>query len=489
MARTLPVEILFLLLDELEYTSDQLPLLQVCRNWNVALCARVYSRIKFWSHENILPLAESLQRNPRLRPFVQELHCPFLHSREDDESGFYNGALFHKLLQSFTDTDNELVAWEKKLDEMDCFAWLAVLLVLLPNLRLLDLEWTWCGMDTEAAVWAVSRIASNPPKDSLPLQKLQNVSARAIDANERFSIKQFIPFLTLPSMQALHLDGCFDIDTSADRGDVFEIPLELRPAISPIRELSLQESNFDSGLCELISAFAQLERFEYQHTNIAEVNENHRNYRCHNFRDALLCQKRSLRELRLNDVGVTKSIGIEEFSDEYSDDIQESKAQAWFGSLVEFRVLRELRMPVYNLLDSVEGSEPSMPLDKILPRSLEILVLTKVDDMEYSMLENQLRRLLAVRHQQFPSLRKILLQTFQLEVVNYDEMRWEEYNREEYNLEVPERAKTVFADVASSCKEQGIVFDFSRYGDHEIVANGQVVREANEFSSEAGQFD
>ncbi|BCS21911.1 uncharacterized protein APUU_30136S [Aspergillus puulaauensis] len=470
MARNPPVEILFLLLDELEYTSDQLPLLQVCRNWNIALCAQV------------------LQRNPRLRPLVQELHCPFLHSREDDESGFYNRALFHELLQSFTDTDNELVAWEKKLDEMDCFAWLAVLLVLLPNLRLLDLEWTWCGVATETTVWAVSRIASKSPQGSLPLQKLQKVSTRASDMNDRFSIKHFIPFLTLPSMQALHLDGCIDIDTPDDRGDVFEIPLELRPGISPIRELSLQESNFDNGLRELIPAFAQLERFEYQHTNIAEVNENHRNYRCHNFRDALLCQKRSLRELRLNDVGVTKSIGIEEFSDEYSDYIQESKAQDWFGSLVEFIVLKELRMPVYNLLGSVDGSEPSISLDKILPPSLETLVLTKVDFTDYSMIEGQLWRLLAARHQQFPSLRKILLQTFQLEVVDYDETRWEEYDREEYDLEIPERARTVFAGVASSCKEQGIVFDFSRYGDHEVVANGEVVREVNEIYSQTRQF-
>ena len=105
------------------------------------------------------------------------------------------------------------------------------------------------------------------------------------------------------------------------------------------------------------------------------------------------------------------------------------------------------------------------------------------------MLEGQLRRLLDARHQQFPNLPKILLQTFQLEIVNSDEMCWKEYNRKGYNLKVPERAKAVFAGVASSCKDQGLVFDFFEYGDPQIVANGKVMRDANEFFSTADDLN
>lgn len=494
MANNLPAEILFQLVDEFEYTDDQVRLLRVCRSWNVILCANVYSRIKLWGNNKVLRFAEGLQRNPRIRPLVQEVRCPSLLASDDDESGFYNRALFHELLQSFADTDNEVAAWEKKLDQENGFAWLAVLLLLLPNLQFLGLEWKWWPEDNDTILWTVSRIASKSPQVGLPLQKLQKVSVTIFDSNDRFSVRRFIPFLTLPSMQALHLEGCFEtdrsegLDPSEESGGSFEIPFEIRPRTSPIRELSLLDSNFVTGLCELLPAFTQLERFEYQHTNVLDSGENHANFRCHRFRDPLLSQRQSLRELRLNDVGVTKLIGIEDYEGHYDEDIEESKEQAWFGSLDEFTALKELRMPVYNLLNSVDGAEPSVSLDKLLPRGLEILALTKVDFTHYQMLEGQLRCLLA-EHQRFPSLRKILMQTFQLEIANCDLTRWEYDNRKEYTLEVPERARISFAGVSSSFKEQGIDFDLIKYGDHEIVADGKVMYEANEFCSEADHLD
>ncbi|OJI99713.1 hypothetical protein ASPVEDRAFT_81308 [Aspergillus versicolor CBS 583.65] len=492
MANNLPTEILFQLLDEFEYTDDQVRLLQVCRSWNVILCAKVYSRIKLWGDNKVLRFAEGLQRNPRLRPLVQELDFPCLSGSDDDESGFYDRALFHELLQSFADTDNEVAAWEKKLDQENGFAWLAVLLLLLPNLQVLDVQWAWKPEDNDRLLWTVSRIASKSPQVGLPLQKLQKVSVTIFDSHDRYSVKQFIPFLTLPSMQALHLEGCFEfdrsegLDPSEESGGSFEIPFEIRPRTSPIREISLLDSNILTGLCELLPGFTQLERFVYQHTNVVDSTENLANFRCHRFRDPLLSQRQSLRELRLNDIGVTKR--TDDDDDFFYKDIEEPKQQAWFGSLDEFTALKELRMPVYNLLDSVDGAEPSVSLDKLLPRGLEILALTKVDFTHYGMLEGQLRRLLAER-QRFPSLRKILLQTFQLEIANCDLTRWEYDNRKEYTLEVPERAKISFAGVSSSFKEQGIDFDLIKYGDHEIVADGKVMYEANELCSEADHLD
>lgn len=164
--------------------------------------------------------------------------------------------------------------------------------------------------------------------------------------------------------------------------------------------------------------------------------------------------------LRLNDMGDSRF--LDEIDEEDEEFLQENRVlneQAWFGSLAEFEVLQRLKIPVRNLLDSTDGKEPSISLDDVLPPSLEILVLTKLDYVEYSMLEGQLRRLLACKATRFPKLEKILLQPFQLEAIG------REFKEELCNCSVPERAKTVFADVSNSCQLQGIEFGFMEYID------------------------
>lgn len=475
MASFLPIEILLLILDELKETKDCLRLLQVCRHWNKALFNKVYSSIEI-EPETLLPLAETLQKNPRLKSLVYELHIPDCVSFESDEPQFYNRTLFHEFLESFTDNNEELTKWEEKLDTRDVHSWLAVVLISLPNLRHLGLNWQGLPV-VESTLWAVSKIASKSPKEDLPLQHLRILSSGPDELRMNCPTKQFIPFLKLPSMRALHLNGVVDIDDGGVENSIFNIPFDLPRRVSPVRELVLLGSSIQCGLPETIAACAHLEHFEYQHHNQLDCVEEYRNYRCRPFRAALLPQKESLRVLRLNDVGVTKRIGESE-SDAglYETDIWESKAQAWFGSLVDFVALKELRMPVRNLLDSTAGKEPYSALSEILPSGLEVLVLTKVDFIEYSMLEGQLRRFLGGREQQFPGLRKITLQTFQMEVVPGKEMSWGEIN-----WRAPRRAETVFANVRSICEEQGVEFSFAHYGDFQVLANGQVLHDTNEF--------
>lgn len=477
MAATLPNEILLFVLDGLEENKDRLQLLQVCRHWNTALLAKVYSSIELSEPETLLPFAEALQKNLRLKSLIYELRIPNCYGDHFDEPEFYNRTLFHEFLESFTDNDEELTKWEEKLAIRDTYSWLAVVLISLPNLQHLDLRWGGDGPDTESTLWVVSKIANKSPKEELPLQHLQMLSVRDEDIKENFPAKEFIPFLKLPSMRALHLSGVVDSDDGENEDSMFSIDFNLSRRLSPVRELVLQSSNIQRGLPEFITACAHLEHFEYQHHNQANWGEDYRNYRCRPFRAALLSQKESLRVLRLNDVGVTMRIGeLGDDADIYGDDIRESKAQAWFGSLVEFVALKELRMPVRNLLDSTAGMEPNLALSEILPSGLETLVLTKVDFAEYSMLEGQLRRLLSVREQQFSGLREILLQPFQMEVVPSGEMC-----REERNLVVPKRAQTVFAGVRNICKEHGVEFGFTHYGDRQILVNGQVIEDTDEF--------
>lgn len=336
------------------------------------------------------------------------------------------------------------------------------------------MNWGGSGLYTANILWAVSKIASKSPREGLPLQHLRKLSAGSEDVQENFPVQEFIPFLKLPSIEALHLTCINDCDGGIEEDSTFSVSFNLPHGVSPVRKLVLRRSNIMTGMPEFIAACAQLEHFEYQHSNQAEYCEVYRNYQCRPFHAALSAQKESLRLLRLNDIGVTKEL-------DWEDDHQ-SKAQAWFGSLVEFVALKELRMPVRNLLDSTAGKEPNMALSEILPSGLEVLILTKVDFVEYSMLEGQLRDLLGVKEQQFPHLRKVSLQTFQMEVVP-----GEEICQKTRNWGISKRAEMEFKDVGSICAEHGVEFSFLHDGDYQILANEQVVDDTDDIVGRAGR--
>ncbi|KAJ5554224.1 hypothetical protein N7513_004183 [Penicillium frequentans] len=472
MTPFLPNEILLLVLDGLEETQDRVRLLQVCRHWNTALSAKVYSSLEIIFPELLFEFAEALQKNPRLRLLVHELRIPNFFVHYCDEHRVYSRALFHKFLESFTDNDEVLAELEERLNMNDTSAWLAVVLISLPNLQHLDLSWGSDGLHTVSTLWAVSKIASKSPRKDLPLQHLQKLSAEYVATKENYHIREFIPFLKLPSMQEVHLSYVLDWDHGVKEDSIFGVSFNLPQGISPVRKLVLRESNIAHGMPEFIAACAHLEYFEYQHSNQVEWAEKWRSYRCRPFHAALSTQKESLRVLRLNDIGATK--------ESEWDDNDKAKGSAWFGSLVEFVALKELRMPMRNLLDSTAGKEPNMDLSEILPSGLEVLVLTKVDFVEYSMLEGQLGRLLGVKEQQFSQLRKVSLQTFQMEVVE-----GEEICKKIKNWGIPKRAEMVFKGVKSSCEEHGIEFSFVLDGDYQILADGQVVDDTDDYGRRA----
>ncbi|KAJ9299845.1 hypothetical protein DTO271G3_2729 [Paecilomyces variotii] len=472
MAADLPPEILLLILDALEETSDRFGLLQVCRNWNTALISKVYSSVKVRFPEvYMVPFAETIQKNTRLRSTLRELIFPIFYS-DSYGANYYNASLFRGFLESFTDSAEELKRWEELLDERETTAWLAVVLLSLENLQHLDIE--WCSYCSEPTVGAVTKIANKTTSlldRPFPLQHLEKLTIRADDVHDENPVCDFAPFFKLPAMRALHLKAVHEepMERSEQYRD-FWIPLSLEPGCSPVRELIVNDSNCRHGMAEFIASCANLERFEYQHRNQALFQDTYLSYRCHPFHAALLTQKHSLQVLRLNDIGITKWVSYDEA------DIQEARRHAWFGSLADFTALRELRMPVRNLLQSTKGQEPNQSLVEILPPSIEYLCLAKIDMIEYTMLESQLRRLLDVRGKRFPNLQKIVLQLFQMEVFPGEE----EVRLKQKNWGVPPRAKEVFADTRSICEQQGVEFSFVNDGDYQILVDGKVVRDTND---------
>ncbi|KAJ9202662.1 hypothetical protein C8Q69DRAFT_448693 [Paecilomyces variotii] len=440
MAATLPPEILLLILDALAETSDRFGLLKVCRNWNTALVSKVYSSVKvtFFPEVYIVPFAQAIHKNTRLRSTVRELILPNFYA-DSYGASHYNASLFRGFLESFTDSAEELKRWEELLDVRETTAWLAVVLLLLK----------------------ISNTSTYTGANSAP--SLQ--SGRA-DGIHEYPVCDFAPFFKLPAMRALHLSGVHEAHVERfEKYRDFWIPLSLEPGCSPVREIIVNNSNCKHGMAEFIASCANLERFEYQHRNQALYERTYLSYRCHPFHTALLTQKQSLQVLRLNDIGIAKWVLFEEA------DNPEARRHAWFGSLAEFTALRELRMPVRNLLQSTEGQEPNQSLVEILPPSIEYLCLAKTDMIEYTMLESQLRRLLDVRGQQFPNLQKIVLQLFQMEVFPGEE----EVRLKQKNWGVPPRAKEAFADIMSICKQEGVEFSFVNDEDYQILVDGKVM--------------
>lgn len=397
---------------------------------------------------------------------------------QSPESGFYDPGVFRDFIEQFMDSKDEEGEWEERLDVNDGFSWISLILLLVPNLQYLNMRWTNRRLD-QTVPWIVDKMANRSPAEALPLQRLRKVSANSGDIRDNSHIDRFIPFLKLPTLYTLQLAGMHD-DTSNQQPPFYfnqGLKLQLKPGRLEVRELSFRGCNFQHGLSELLSACARLESFEYQHCNQVQWGHTQRGFRCRAFREGLLSQKHCLRVLRLNDVGVTRLHDIYE-DEEFLQESRVFNEQAWFGGLAEFEALESLRIPVWNLLDSTDGEEPGMPLDEVLPPGLETLVLTKVDCIDYSMLERQLKRLLQCKATRFPKLKTILLQPFQLEVIG-------QFQPGKGNWGVPERAKTVFADVAKSCKLQGIDFGFSEDGDYVIVADGVVVDETD---NDSGRF-
>ncbi|OJJ05852.1 hypothetical protein ASPVEDRAFT_87184 [Aspergillus versicolor CBS 583.65] len=288
-------------------------------------------------------------------------------------------------------------------------------------------------------------MANRSPEDDLQLQNLRKVSVKSGDIQDNFHVDRFITFLRLPSLDTLHLAGIHNDDSK-----------QLPPFYSDRYSLLVPGS-------------------EYQYCNQVKWGRTYRSFRCRAFHEGLLSQTDCLRVLRLNDVGVTRLRDTCE-DEEFLQENRASNEQAWFGGLTGFESLESLRIQVWNLLDWTDREEPGMPLDEVLPPGLETLVLTKVDYIDYAMLAGQLKRCLRCKATQFPRHKMILLQPFQVEVIGGG------FQPGQGNWGVPELAKTVFPDVAKSCKLQGIDFGFWEDEDYVIVADGVVVDETDNYS-------
>jgi hypothetical protein len=93
----------------------------------------------------------------------------------------------------------------------------------------------------------------------------------------------------------------------------------------------------------------------------------------------------------------------------------------WFGSLVDFTALKEVRVRLPNLLDIRYQNEPTTPLMECLPSSLETLYIEECEERYLGMLVSQLQAVIKNRRTRFPQLRRVDIEGAFLNVSSDDD--------------------------------------------------------------------
>ncbi|KAK2762717.1 hypothetical protein FQN54_000891 [Arachnomyces sp. PD_36] len=371
---------------------------------------------------------------------------------------YYDAGLLRDVVRLVAKDGPDLKKWEIRLNWGDEDAWLALLFLILENLKSLDLSY---GVSPYIFRAVEAIVRPDPEKEDkiMALQSLESINFWTEHKSlYTFCARGFAPFYLLPSMKVFRSTKVQEeqdyshernpeYDSDNEESNVWEkyltLPypdsnLELPARTSPVREIVLEQSNCRHGFAEFITACAGLERFEYQHSNEAVHQNLYFNLRPRAFYRPLLTQRETLRVLRFNDLGVTKN--LEGREEDWNGTGTQETIESWFGSLVEFTALRDI----------------------------EVLCLAKVDREDYELVVRELMELLAGG---FISLRKVIVQLYQLELFDGEE----EECYEPVNFGVPQFAVDAFKRVGDSCLEKGVEFCLADDGEHQIVKGTEVV--------------
>ncbi|KAL2812750.1 hypothetical protein BJX63DRAFT_396013 [Aspergillus granulosus] len=404
----LPAELILAITGQVFDVKDRLSLLRVCRHWRAILLDVVYSALEI-NTPQICNLVHALLVYPHLSTSILNVTVLGWHEPSGCAGQESLNADVQGLLDEIAESPKEINDWREELLREEQGSWLALLLVLAPNL--ISISWDY----TRPSPWVtvvVSRAAlKGPPFDTRPaLRYLQSVEIRDMEydePSEYTSFYQVMPFFHLPSMRSMSLEnvkdfGPFEADLSllhCDQGAT-----RAASGTSTIEILILPaRCNLSSGAMDFIMSCANLRKFVYQHDN--EIDEHiHRDFRPQQFHNALLSQKHSLEVLHLNDMGDV-SCGLDET---WEDDAE--PADRWFGSFAEFAKLWDLRVRVRNLFNlHPKDRHHDIVLKEVLPGSLKWLHLTDCDEEHCSVLVGGILDLLGDRQELFLDLEQIFV--------------------------------------------------------------------------------
>ncbi|PYI03543.1 hypothetical protein BO78DRAFT_193889 [Aspergillus sclerotiicarbonarius CBS 121057] len=449
------------------------PFLRVCRRFYTLFLRQLHREVRL--HSGAIPMVgktiyppsmmeiiENTCRNADIAAATQVLTVESWFVGQPRGMAFTaDPVILETLLQSAQLSPDQESWWREALDASYYDAWLALLLLRLPNLRKLEIKNMAPGSPYLQSI--LTRLAD--PNDPLTgLSQLSELTITPPMFNHEFFLSDFVPFTQLPSMRKFHIVGALDHyppppagvweDNDAPRDNSSPPPTTPRthPFNSPsnLTRITLRASSAITTLPTLLPHLPHLQSLTYNHHDPA-------------------LHKAALESIRdcAKAAGLNPSmgLGISAAQARYLENISNtntlnpsvllpaltaarSSLQSLFistthvirqnpreirtqdlpgipiGDLRDFQSLRILRMRVENLLPVERHEDRTVKttqstLWEVLPPSLEALYLEECDRAILPEIVDQLRQVVQSReqerdkHQQstlFPVLKTVVLQ-------------------------------------------------------------------------------
>ncbi|KAH2537058.1 hypothetical protein KXW97_006436 [Aspergillus fumigatus] len=360
MPPSLSNDILLLIGEFLEDHQDRYNLLFVCRHFHGLFRRLVYRYAALKDCSQTRSFLSAALRHPELARAVRALDL----SGWRTHSEAYEGTsvtvdemeVFRNWAQEISHSDEEYIQWEQDLQQDVAEAWMALLLPLVRNVQQLRLVY---------------------PKENKYLDRMMQ---RAVQREK--------PFDTQPAFRALRQVSLGHLDDTLDSKGTYAPSQSIRWLNRPLRMSSRNQSKSKSKSksTSIVAACSAIRSFKYQHSDDHLLAEG---YQPAAFYRSLSASKHTLHTLWLDSCGVHLPFTMTGANETHEE---------WFGSLADFKSLKDVRIRLPNLLDIRYQAEPSVPLTELLPAGVESLYVEGCKENSLAMLVNQLRTLLSARH-------------------------------------------------------------------------------------------
>ncbi|KAH1589902.1 hypothetical protein KXX25_004660 [Aspergillus fumigatus] len=397
MPPSLSNDILLLIGEFLEDHQDRYNLLFVCRHFHGLFRRLVYRYAALKDCSQTRSFLSAALRHPELARAVRALDL----SGWRTHSEAYEGTsvtvdemeVFRNWAQEISRSDEEYIQWEQDLQQDVAEAWMALLLPLVRNVQQLRLvypkENKYLDRMMQRAVQREKPFDTQPAFRALRQVSLGHLDD-TLDSKGTYAPSQVLPFFQLPSMRAVAVDSVVE-STSADEQPQPEQEQEQEQEQEPsptssVSEIVLNSSSGANGMTSIVAACSAIRSFKYQHSDDHLLAEG---YQPAAFYRSLSASKHTLHTLWLDSCGVHLPFTMTGANETHEE---------WFGSLADFKSLKDVRIRLPNLLDIRYQAEPSVPLTELLPAGVESLYMEGCKENSLAMLVNQLRTLLSARH-------------------------------------------------------------------------------------------
>lgn len=408
MQLALPNDVLLLIGEQLEQKADRWNLIFVSRHFHDLFLPLVYRNVSINHWQDANSFLHAILKRPALARAARELDLTDWHAKsvsDDDCNQIQSSTALRIWLDAVSFSTLESDQWAQYLGQGLSDAWVALILPLLSQLRNISLAYMTNSPYLDRIMQRA--VDCEKPFSVQPFRHLREVSLHHredLDHNERvdnaggetqLSSTLLLPFFQLPSVRTITANSVVDPSSITPRSEGSTDDETPRLGFSSITDIDLRASSGNHGMETLVSSCADLRSFKYQHSDSHVLSHG---YQPSAFYRSLTHSKKSLQTLWLDHYGSHypfTAAGLNQSHDE------------WFGSLVDFAALKEVRVRLPNLLDIRYQNEPTTPLMECLPSSLETLYIEGCEERYLGMLVSQLQTVIKNRRTRFPRLRRV----------------------------------------------------------------------------------